>query len=57
MKILKEIHVNNEGANEMWFELSKGYSYRVSHKQGTREGLIKTAEDMYKIRINMENKD
>ena len=48
MKILKEIHTNSEGWNEMWFELSKGYPIKISHKDMGRDDLIKRVKIVYK---------
>ena len=47
MKILKEIHANEDGHNEMWFELSKGYNFKISHKDKKREELVKCAQSIY----------
>jgi len=47
IKIIKDIHTNGDGYNEMWFEFSKDYNYRISHKNNTRKELIECAKATY----------
>ena len=56
LKIIKEIHTNKDGEQEMLFEFSRGYVFRVSHLKATRESLLEVANKIHEDTIDLKNK-